>query len=77
MEVQVKVCNAGVCTITPSILIKICDENEEQRDENIDNSLSNVILFLFFILFLFGDCDFFRLRKISTKMIWTALSKHY
>ena len=42
MQVQVRVCNAAVCTTTPSILVKICEEDDEEREEAIDNSLENV-----------------------------------
>ena len=48
MTVLVELCNAAVCSVTDPIPIIICEENEEEREENIQSVLEIVILsFLF------------------------------
>ena len=47
MEVKVKICNAAVCSTTDSISVKVCQENGDERDDNIANVLLNVRTFLF------------------------------
>ena len=50
-RIIVQVCNAAVCVKTENISLTICEENEEQREENIQLVLGNVNNF-FPLLFL-------------------------
>ena len=59
MRVVVQVCNGAVCTQTDFIDLVICEEDEEERDENIQLVLENVLFFFFFFFFSFGEPNFF------------------
>ena len=48
MEVKIKICNSAVCTTTDSIHIRICEQNDEERENSIENTFENVCFFNLF-----------------------------